>query len=1077
MPEAIVLTTQRIRPAFSENALTVLGKRYLLPDETPDGLIERVSFGNADYYDMLARLDFLPNSPTLFNAGTDQGTLSACFKFDVPDSMDGIMDVARKAAMVLKFGGGVGYTLSALRPHGAPVRTTHKVAGGPVQFMGLYHAVAMSITQGGKRAGAQMAILHCDHPDIEEFINAKATEAKAETLTTFNISVAATDAFMHDAINVPGSEPARLFALMTENAWRTGDPGCYFIDAAERHNPTPWLGQLTGTNPCVTGDTMILTRQGQRPIQDLVGQPTEVWNGDEWSLVIPEQTGQNQPILRVRLTNGLYIDCTPYHGFYRKDGTKIEARHLKPGDQLEKLALSIQPNPGANAYTRAYLAGFYAGDGFYDNYHRRAAINFCGTEKIAIGRELERQGLIKLRRFNEEQDSQRGYLLGEYDKTAVPLDAEPRERLEWLAGLLDSDGCVAFNGKGKDNYAYQISSINRRFLRQTLLLCQSLGATGAIGLMTTGGGKPMPGGIYDTQDCYRLTLASTQVVNLLAMGLPVQRLYKGPNNPQRSAGRYPTVESVKRRPNADVYCFTEPLRHRGVFNGILTAQCGEVPLLDNEPCNLGSIHLAHMFNPNNLADGLDWQWLKHTARLATRYLDDVLDHNQFPDPAITDAALTTRKLGLGVMGWADLLCLLNIPYDSQSAVDLGAEIMRTINETANEESIALAHSKGVAPAYAHPSAPAALLPDYLPRNVTRTCIAPTGTISILADASSGIEPHFALQTTRRMGNHGETILVQNIPVLERSGGFAPKTTNEIGLEWHVKHQAAFQQHTDLAVSKTINLPNSATIADIRRAYALAWESECKGITVFRDGCRNSQVLTADQPANVPDAKEPPSIFAGVSLPPTGPRALIGQLLDAIKPDGIKPGSESTMAAVGEYIHSADMADLPALYPEELPPTLAGRSHLPDERQSITHKFTVADQEGYLTVGLYPDKTPGEIFITCNKTGTTVSGLLDAWAISISRALQHGVPFDELIPKFVGLRFEPAGMTGNRAIPTATSIVDYIARWLILKFNSPIMATQPMQDTGLLCPDCGSKAIAYEGCLRCVNDACGWERCG
>lgn len=238
-----------IEPKFSPNAIIVLEKRYLLPGETPRDMLWRVADGNEEYYEMMANLDFLPNSPTLFNAGTGKGTLSACFKFDVPDSLEGIMDVARKAALVQKWGGGVGYALSEIRAKGTMVAGTGRQACGPVAVMRhIYHPLATIFQQGGKRPGAQMGILHCDHPDIREFIHCK--DENPDDLSTFNISVALTDKFMEIALGDPGSSQGALWDEICESAWKTGDPGCYFIDAAERGNPTPHLGKLTGTNPC-----------------------------------------------------------------------------------------------------------------------------------------------------------------------------------------------------------------------------------------------------------------------------------------------------------------------------------------------------------------------------------------------------------------------------------------------------------------------------------------------------------------------------------------------------------------------------------------------------------------------------------------------------------------------------------------------------------------------------------------------------------------------------------------------------------------------------------------------------------
>ena len=281
---------------------------------------------------------------------------------------------------------------------------------------------------------------------------------------------------------------------------------------------------------------------------------------------------------------------------------------------------------------------------------------------------------------------------------------------------------------------------------------------------------------------------------------------------------------------------TNPTPWLGRLTG--TNPCGEVPLLNNEPCNLGSINLGRFTDGTHI----DWAGLGVVTRLAIKYLDDIVSLNTFPSPEIEAANLLTRKLGLGVCGWADLLALHGIDYDTQEAVSLGGKVMRFINDEAYQASMELATERGSAPAYRAGSSS--------PRNATRTCIAPTGTIAILMGASSGVEPHFALEWNRTLGNG--TVLHESVPVLDRLGSYRPPVSHDISPRWHILHQSAFQAHTDLAVSKTINLPNDATVGDVYDAYVMMWETGCKGGTIFRDGCRSEQVLnvTNQIPAEV-----------------------------------------------------------------------------------------------------------------------------------------------------------------------------------------------------------------------------------
>jgi len=752
---------------LSSNARTVLERRYLLRDaagevvETPEGLLARVAEAIAAvepaeqqaewaqrFYDVMASLRFLPNSPTLMNAGTAQGTLAACFVLPVDDSLDSIMHTAYAAAMVQKYGGGTGFSLSHLRAEGQPIASTHGAACGPVSVLHHYDDVSRLVTQGGKREGANMAILRVDHPDIRAFIHAK---DDGESAQRFNISVGVTDAFMAAVAEggsialvdphtgaVTGHEDTRaLFDDIARSAWQTGDPGLVFLDEINRHNPTPALGAIESTNPC-----------------------------------------------------------------------------------------------------------------------------------------------------------------------------------------------------------------------------------------------------------------------------------------------------------------------------------GEVPLLPWEACTLGSIHVARFWNPD--AGDLDWEGLRETVRVAVRFLDDVVEASEFPLPEIREAVRGNRKIGLGTMGFADLLIAAGIAYDSEAALALAGRLSREIGRAADEASRALGEDKGVFPNWERSVyADAAVQPErprY--RNATRTCIAPTGTIAIIAGASSGIEPLFSLAHYRRMGD-GTLLPEVSERFIEaaRAGGFDSEelrsylaagghlgqrddvpsevrrrfaTAHEVTPEWHVRMQAAFQAHTDLAVSKTVNLPREASVEDVASVYRLAHELGCKGVTVYRDGSRELQVLAH----GLPSAEAAPS----------------------------------TDRAAGR---EASMDRGAAAEPH--------RRHLPDERRALTHKFRVGEQEGYVTVGLFDDGTPGEVFMKMAKEGSTASGLMDAVALLTSIALQYGVSLDKLADKLEHTRFEPHGLTGNPDIPVATSVLDYVFRWLRLHFGiegrggEPIEPPSAPAPSGLLCPECGLGLDYLEGCLVCRS--CGYSKCG
>jgi ribonucleoside-diphosphate reductase alpha chain len=558
-----------------------------------------------------------------------------------------------------------------------------------------------------------------------------------------------------------------------------------------------------------------------------------------------------------------------------------------------------------------------------------------------------------------------------------------------------------------------------------------------------------------------------------------------------------------------------------------TNPCGEQPLLPYESCNLGSLNLARFVRQQAASneqqgDGggpvagsllpvaaeVDWEGLAAVIPLAVRFLDDVIDMNAYPVRAIDVVTKQTRKIGLGLMGWADLLFKLGIPYDSEEALALADRLMAFVKEKADAASQALAGERGSFPAWEHsiygPKGKKRPL-----RNSTRTTIAPTGTLSIIADCSGGIEPVFALAFTRQHyldpKRPGEPVRLREVnhvfEAYAREQGFYSEelldylaaggslrdrvdvpeaakrlfvTSHDISPQWHVRMQAAFQRHTDNAVSKTINFPREATVADVAEAYRLAYREGCKGITIYRDGSRAGQVLSH-----------------------------------------LAEGEADTGAArLGELAAGAEAVTVEVLH----------RRHMAAERRSITHKFRVGEQEGFVTVGLFEDGTPGEIFVTISKEGSTIRGLMDSVAMLTSYSLQYGVPLRTLVDKFKGVHFEPAGFTSNPEIPQASSLVDYIFRWLELRFLAKEQGTRnkeqqaealalrapegpstgsgrtgrrrnrrsttrasarfvpprpalPLSEvaTGLLCPDCGAQLVFTEGCLVCRS--CGYTKCG
>ncbi|MCS7207720.1 MAG: vitamin B12-dependent ribonucleotide reductase [Dehalococcoidia bacterium] len=752
---------------LTDNALRVLQARYFLRDkngqvsEDAQGMFRRVARAIAQvetlydpkadvqaledaFYGMMARLEFLPNSPTLMNAGTGAGTLSACFVIGLEDTMEGIMDTAKHAAMVQKFGGGTGFALSKIRPKGAPISTTHGKACGPVAVLRHLSSVSKLVTQGGKRDGANMAVMDVRHPDIMEFITCKRKEGE---IHNFNISVGVDTEFMekvergedYDLIDprtgqVVGRLNARkVFKEIVYGAWLNGEPGMLFMDRINQDNATPHLGKIMATNPC-----------------------------------------------------------------------------------------------------------------------------------------------------------------------------------------------------------------------------------------------------------------------------------------------------------------------------------GEQPLLPYESCNLGSINLAKFLRYTPDAVEIDWERLRQTIRLAVRFLDNVIDANKYAIPEIERMTKLTRKIGLGIMGWADALFRLGIPYDSEEALALARQVISFFRREADAMSAELAQQRGPFPAFKgsihdKPGAPPL-------RNAWRLSIAPTGTISMIAGCSSGIEPVFALVFRKHNILGGQTLyyIDQTFEAVARAEGFYSDalmehlamgkslqertevpawvrrlfvTAPDISPEWHVRMQAAFQEFVDSGISKTINFPNSATQEDVWRAYILAWKLGCKGITVYRAGSREQEVLTAGTTSKPQEA---------AAAPPSG-------------------------------------TPQPYLRPRERPVVMTGR----------TERIRTGHGNMYVTINSDEQGRPFEVFVALGKAGGCDSAQLEAIARLVSLALRSGVDPQAIVEQLRGITCCPAWDGGVQVKSAPDALALALGRAIGKEPPRP-EAIQPsllprngdhQRPTGNwgVCKKCNGPLVYQEGCLTCR--ACGYSECG
>ena len=756
---------------FTANAKTVLERRYLAKDqdgkvtETIDELFHRVASAIAEadaaygstgdeikelegqFYDMMISREFMPNSPTLMNAGRPLGQLSACFVLPVEDSMADIFDTVKYAALVHQSGGGTGFSFSRLRPEGSIVRSTGGVASGPVSFMKVFNAATEAVKQGGTRRGANMGMLRVDHPDILKFIDCKENN---DEINNFNISVAITDKFMeavkngteYELINphtgeVSGTLDARtVFDKIVDAAWRNGEPGVVFIDEMNRYNPTPALGEIESTNPC-----------------------------------------------------------------------------------------------------------------------------------------------------------------------------------------------------------------------------------------------------------------------------------------------------------------------------------GEQPLLPYEACNLGSINLGLCVAEDDGIPTIDYDRLSRIVRTAVHFLDNVIDVNRYPLPKIDENTRKTRKIGLGVMGFADMLLKLGVPYNSVEAEKAAEEVMSLIQSEGRAASAELAAERGVFPAWKESVFGIENLPV---RNATITTIAPTGTISIIADASGGCEPMFAYAFTKNVMD-GDKLLVCNdflVEKLKEAGVYSEALmhriaeegtlahileipaeirrvfvcAHDISPEWHIRIQAAFQKYTDNAVSKTINFPNSATREEVKEAYMLAYKLGCKGTTVYRDGSRDSQVLTTGTAKEEKPLEIPPSLFGNIM-----PRPRPGMTWGAT--EKMKIGCGSLFITVNR-----DENGICEVF------TSTGKGGgCPSQSEATARLVSIALRSGISQKEILAQLKGIRCPSTVRQQGMKCTSCPDAIARTI-----------EKMSKILGtetMGINPELIEEEKPAPQPAS-----------KGNKPILGA----DDRLHCPECG-KVLRHEG--GCTVCDCGFSHCG
>lgn len=763
-----------------------------------------------------------------------------------------------------------------------------------------------------------MGILDCDHPDIQNFIDFKARpnaknerlyyelKAKLENrdlarqvvdilidnqLTHFNISVGLTDDFMEAVIEdkdwnltsrVDGTivktiKAKDLMRQIAESAWRSGDPGVIFLDKHEAANMTPYLGKIRATNPCFHGDMQLLTSNGYKDFFSLAlaEEPVTLINAEGEESIGKVWYSGKKDIVELRLSNGNKIKSTPDHVYKLVDGGFDQAQNLK-GKQLHPYI----NKPEVDDIFAIY--GFAQGDG---NLTRLNSYLHKGMELNIGKKDQEILALLDDYSYEYVKHGERTVYVQRLKDELISLKFSAKtlpermfpetydawgvyEKAGFLRGCFSANGCV--NNRGRITY----KSTCKEFINKLKDVLQRDFAIDSY--ITTNKSHPVEfsNGTYVIKESYDLNISRFDEKVRFFNRINFIQSYKTELLAECLFDMAPYVTSIKEDGQSDVYDFTEPKTNWGVVEGFVVHNCAEIGLLPYEPCCLGSINLAAMVEDGQLSE----KKLAWTVTMAIRFLDDVHTINKTPVEKVNEAARQTRRLGLGVLGWADTLVKLGIPYDSAKALELAEEVMKSIDAVAWGTSQYLAEERGPFEAYQKDNI-VSISPNIsndLPlRNVAVTAIAPTGSISLLCDVNSGIEPFFLINYTRYVtegvGNvikdrivevnpHVEDFIKENI-ILEserqeirdyiKENGSYPensygadifKTAGEISWKAHIDMQAAFQKWTSNAVSKTINMPNSATVEDIENAYIYAWQAGLKSVALYRDGSKSFQIL-------------------------------------------------------------------------------------------------------------------------------------------------------------------------------------------------------------------------------------------
>lgn len=710
---------------LSQHAVETLRDRYMVDGESsPQQAFARAAAAFADdaahaqrIYDYVSRGWFMFATPLLSNGGTQRGLPISCYLNYMGDSREAILAHYAETSMLSSMGGGVGGYVAVRGPEAT---SKGSASSGGIPFVTVIDRLMLAFSQGKTRRGSYASYMDVSHPEIEEFLEIRKPSGGDANRKALNLhhAVNISDAFMHAVINdedwhlvspktgdVKKTVRARgLFRKIIEARHQTGEPFVLFKDTANRALPESLRDAgltINHSNLCVSGLTLILTSEGYQRIGDLAGEVVDVWNGEEWSEVEVCQTSEGAGLLKVELSNGASLSCTPYHKWYVVDNyhdkpREVRTAELKPGDKLIKCEFPVIVGNDAPAWEHAYAAGFMSGDGTHSGNVGREQIIWLYGDKRALVEEF--RASAQTITFGEDRDT---IYFGKNriaEKFSVPHDTDLVTRLEWLAGLLDSDGTVARNGS---NESLQIASIDPEFLEEVRLLLNTLGCDPKVAQARPAGQHSLPNGsggeaLYNCEAVYRLLINSNDTYNLQRLGLYTRRLKLSGNQPQRSAKQFVTVTAISNGGFEPTYCFSEPKRHMGVFNGILTGNCTEIMLptaIDRTAvCCLSSVNLAKY---DEWAE--DPLFIEDLMRMLDNTLQVFID-NATPEMwRAVKSAEAERSVGLGAMGLHTFLQDRGIPWGSDLARAYNVMLFEHLQEKSDEASLKLGKERGEAP--------------------------------------------------------------------------------------------------------------------------------------------------------------------------------------------------------------------------------------------------------------------------------------------------------------------------------------------------------------------------------------------